>query len=564
MKINFIIDENNNDSVTDANIMNFMFKKIKQTTDIKFVNTNNFKCEKVSINIFFGVINNLLLDYAKYNILIPSQNIFKKEWLQFLDLFDKVIAKTRYIETIYKSFIPSEKLKYIGWRSTDISNNIDKDYHECLLFCYDSTKTNYKKIIENWEVDFPKLNIVNGHLFKLDQIETVHKQENIIIHSSIKQNELENLFNRCGIHLCLNEIDSFSHNINQSCLSKSIPVLVDNGSMKENVNSDVAFIVGSQKKKSAIFLGSRYEFNVESFKKKIKEITKTSLTTLEIMGKNARINAIKNHGLNDILFKEEFSNIIKNVRELPINKYKTIEEENLPKVSIVTLSHNRKHMFKLAIYNFNTINYPKDKIEWVIYDTSNKEDRVEDLLPNEVKRSELNINYIYDNTNLKSIGETRNNSITHCSNDIVVFMDDDDYYPQDSVLNRVSHLIHYNKKMVGCTIVGCFNINKFISYIYSEPVLSQYHRRISPATLCFYKNIINDTCRFNDDNIFECETIFKNMNYNDFKEISWENIIISISHKNNTTNRNTPNSKANGCHYGWGEKLFKFIAELDD
>ena len=49
-----------------------------------------------------------------------------------------------------------------------------------------------------------------------------------------------------------------------------------------------------------------------------------------------------------------------------------------------------------------------------------------------------------------------------------------------------------------------------------------------------------------------------------FKELSWENIIVSLSHKNNTTNRNVPNQKPNGCHYGFTDKLLKFILELDD
>ena len=30
----------------------FMFKKIKDNTDIKLVNVNNFKCENASINFF--------------------------------------------------------------------------------------------------------------------------------------------------------------------------------------------------------------------------------------------------------------------------------------------------------------------------------------------------------------------------------------------------------------------------------------------------------------------------------------------------------------------------------
>ena len=74
MKINLIIDKNSLDSQTDANIMGFLFKKIKDKTELKMVDVNNFKCEKASINIFFGCINNVLNDYAKANICVPNQN----------------------------------------------------------------------------------------------------------------------------------------------------------------------------------------------------------------------------------------------------------------------------------------------------------------------------------------------------------------------------------------------------------------------------------------------------------------------------------------------------------
>ena len=135
MKINFIINDDDVDSLTDANILDFLFKKIKGKVEIKKVNVNNYKCENASINVFFGIINNLLLDYAKYNILIPNQHKFKKEWIKMLSNFDMVIAKTKYIETLFKSFIDKDKIKYVGWRSSDLCNNIDKNYDEILLYC---------------------------------------------------------------------------------------------------------------------------------------------------------------------------------------------------------------------------------------------------------------------------------------------------------------------------------------------------------------------------------------------------------------------------------------------
>ena len=43
MKINFIVNQEDQNSELDANILSFLFKKIKYTTDIKLVNVNNFK-----------------------------------------------------------------------------------------------------------------------------------------------------------------------------------------------------------------------------------------------------------------------------------------------------------------------------------------------------------------------------------------------------------------------------------------------------------------------------------------------------------------------------------------
>ena len=278
------------------------------------------------------------------------------------------------------------------------------------------------------------------------------------------------------------------------------------------------------------------------------------------MSKNARDNALKYHALNDKLFKETFTEILKKVRSSPIIKFKKISDEDLPKISVVTLTHNRPDFFKLAIYNFNTINYPSDKLEWIIYDTSNDEMVVENQLPSLSDREKLNIKYIKNNS-IISIGKSRNLACKQASNDIIVFMDDDDYYPPNSVTNRVKALLNSNKNIVGCCILGSFDINKFISFIESKSFDKKLGLKISPATLCFKKEILDNNL-FDDENIDEAFTLINN-NYNNFKEISWEDIIVSLIHKNNTTYRNVPQIKANGCHYKWSEKLFRFLTSFD-
>ena len=558
MKINFIINESDNDSRTDANILSFMFKKIKDKVDIKLININNFKCEKASINIFFGCINNVLLDFAKSNILIPNQCTFMKEWTQYLDNFDLILIKTNYMEEIFKTYVDSSKLKYIGWRSTDLYTSVDKEYDEYLLYCYDQKYTNFKKIIDAWEPTYPTLNIVNGSLFNIKK-----NQDNINYLDKLSQNEFEIMFNRCGVHICLNNIDSFSHNINQCMLAKSIPLIINGGPMKEIVSLEDCIPLKSKKKKLTNLLGSKYDYDVDELKTSITKIMNTSINSLESMSENCRTHAIRNHSINDQLFKDLMNNHLKNVRNNSVKKSTDIVNSELPKISCITLTHNRKHMFKLAVYNYQTCDYPKNKMEWIIYDTSNDDETVEEFLPNEEERLKMGIKYIHLNECM-TIGESRNRACEIAKNDIIVFMDDDDYYFPQNINKRINALVNNNKKIVGCCYLGSLAINKVISYINAPSIYSSIGKSISPASLCFYKNILNDKCKFNDSNIYECETIFEHIHLSMFKELSWEEIIVSLAHKNNITNRNVPNSKPNGCLYGWTGKLLKFILELDD
>jgi len=558
MKVNFIINNDDMNSKTDANIVSFLFKKIKDKIDVKLVDCNNYKCENASINIFFGCINNVLCGYSKYNILLPNQHTFFKEWINHLHNFDLILAKTKYIQEIFKSYVSEDKIKYIGWRSTDLYNSVEKDYNEYLLYCYDDKYTDYKKIIDSWDDNFPNLNIINGHLFNVKK-----NQANINYCGELKEHEFENLFNKCGIHICLNVIDSFCYNINQCALSKSIPLIINGGPMNEIVSIDDCFSVKGKKKKLTHFLGSKYDYDSNDLKSVISKIMNINSKTLELMGENSRKNALKIHNMNNILFKELMVEHLKIVRTKGKPESIIVSNDDLPNITCITLTHNRRNMFSLATYNYNTSNYPKDKIEWLIYDTSNDDEDVEQYLPPLEEREKMNISYYHVNE-LMTIGNARNNACKLAKNDIIVFMDDDDYYFPNSINNRVNNLLQNNNKMVGVRYLASLSITHVISYMNAPAITTKLGKSVSPATLCFYKSILNEACFFDDSNINECETIFNNIDISKFKEISWEDIIVSLAHKNNMTNRSVPKSKPNGCHYGFTDKLLKFVLELDD
>lgn len=572
MKINIIFSKSKNNSIIDANILCFLFKKIKHKIEPKYVELENYKCDNASINIFIGTINPLFIQNAKTNILLFDSSIFPKSHNEYLKLVDYIFTKTEYETNLVSISVTKKKIKYIGWRSSDLNfSSSTPDYSKYLLFCYDDS-SDYSKIINTWQnTEFTnhtrdsdiKLHVVNFNLTKMKEKDIT--SDNIVIEKNLTQENFEQLFNECGVHLCLPSLNSFSHYLNQTVLSRCIPLVTDISSNYELVSPDHSYKVTGKIIKNKYKLGSSLEIDSDSLKQSLINSTKLSEQSLEELGVESRKNAIKNHNKNDILFKESLTNIIKETLDKPKSKNKyninDLKDDDLPTVSIVTLTHNRKKFFNLAILNFNSIDYPKEKLEWIIYDTSNEENCVEKLLPPENSRHKYNIKYVKNDT-IESIGTSRNIAFSKCSNEIILLFDDDDYYPSTSVKQRIIPFIKNDTiSIVACSIIGSFELNKYISYIDAPSIFGHPNKKYKIATLALRKSSINkDIC--DDSSIDEFYT-FLSSNLNKIFEISWEGVIISLVHSKNTTFRKVPNTESNGSHFGFSEKMFKFITELD-
>lgn len=584
MKVNIILSNENENSITDANIINFLFKKIKHNLDVKIVNINSFKCDNASINLFIGIVNPLLYPFAKTNMLLIDNNLFPKSYMFSLKNIDYVFTKTSDIASYLSNFIQKDQIIDIGWRSTDLKvTSAESDFSKYLLFCHDANdQAVYRKIITTWNQRLSddgfsgKLHVVNFGLTKMNISEIT--ASNIIIENTISQEAFERLFNTCGVHICLPEHFSFSHYLNQSMLCRSVVIIPDQMGYKDfTANADGSFgdygffVTGRESKHKTLF-GTKFSFNEDSFLAKVNEVSKVKRNTLENLGQQARSDALRNHARNNGLFKDHMTSIIKKTLSKPKTEMlKNVLDDNLPTVSIVTLTHNRKKFFRMAILNYNQIEYPKQKLEWIIYDTSNSENCVEDMLPGENDRSKYNIKYFKSDA-VETIGESRNFAMRQCQNDIIVFFDDDDYYPAESVKKRVTPLIHDSSiNLVACSAIGTFAINKYKSFVDYPSITGTPSKRFRIATLALRRAIIGKNDNFWCDNtsINEFHSIFSS-NLRSIQEINWEGVIVSLVHSQNTTHRVIPKSEinergeeVNECHFGFGNKLFKFITELD-
>jgi len=218
------------------------------------------------------------------------------------------------------------------------------------------------------------------------------------------------------------------------------------------------------------------------------------------------------------------------VLKLPI----TEDDSELPCVSIITPTFERRDIFKIALYNFYHIDYPSYKIQWVIADES----RTEENYLNEMIPKDPRITYVKvkskDGTRLP-VGKKRNYLVKQAKYDIIIHMDDDDYYPPESVLARVKTLLKYPKKnIVGCHTFATYDLYKGNSCFSGDK--DEFDNKIyfAEASMCYRKSFWKERS-FNDISSSAEFYYFLQGRLNDMIHIPSLFVIIAITHHSNLT-----------------------------
>jgi len=231
------------------------------------------------------------------------------------------------------------------------------------------------------------------------------------------------------------------------------------------------------------------------------------------------------------------------------------KEEDLPDVSILCITKDRRPFMPLLKYSYMIQSYPEDKMEIVIVDDG--DDSIEDTL-----FGVPNVKYVRCDPGM-TISQKRNLGVENAMYDIIVVMDDDDVYPNNSVLQRVAMLLKEPKKQCGfCTTIPCYDITKYSSFMNVPPITLQMSERISEATLIFTKSFWEEN-KF-DDMVHVGEgNAFIRGREQMCREISPQEVIVSLVHPKNTSSRKLPNiPESNGCHWGFNENLYALISQI--
>jgi glycosyltransferase involved in cell wall biosynthesis len=208
-----------------------------------------------------------------------------------------------------------------------------------------------------------------------------------------------------------------------------------------------------------------------------------------------------------------------------------------PFVSVVTPTYNRRKFIPYLIRVYNAQTYPKDRMEWIILDDGS--DKVGDLFE-EASRTIPNIRYIPHDTKLL-IGQKRNMMNDMSRGDIIVAMDDDDYYPPE----RVSHVVQRFMANPRIELAGSSEMLLFFTTDKKIFRVGPYGpRHATNGTLAYRKSYLAHH-RYNEVQTHAEEKSFLEDYRNPMIQLEPEKTILVMCHADNTFDKNNLRTTGN-------------------
>jgi hypothetical protein len=243
--------------------------------------------------------------------------------------------------------------------------------------------------------------------------------------------------------------------------------------------------------------------------------------------------------------------------------------EECPPITVLTLTYNRRKYIDLAMLNLLITDYPRAKIEWLVVEDSDDQEKAasDKILKFAADHPEITVSYL-PLIKKTPIGEKRNLGMARATHDIIVTMDDDDYYPTTSFRRRVGWLtkgafgpgLAMKPRAVACTMLAMYDLMTGKSAVNVPPWDIGLGARTSEASMAFYKSFWTDR-PFPSVNVAEGEEWITGRE-GDVLEIPPQQIIVALSHDSNLSSRKIPAEAPVNCFWGFDRELLVFLHGL--
>ena len=158
----------------------------------------------------------------------------------------------------------------------------------------------------------------------------------------------------------------------------------------------------------------------------------------------------------------------------------------LPFVSLCTPTFNRRPFVPMMIQCFLHQDYPKDRMEWIIVDDGT--DKIRDLVE-DIEQ----VKYFSSNEKM-TLGVKRNFCNREAKGEIIIYIDDDDFYPRERVSHAVAKLMENPEYL----IAGSSEMYVYFKDLDKMFTFGPYGRNhATAATFAFRKELLTKT-QFDD------------------------------------------------------------------
>lgn len=201
-----------------------------------------------------------------------------------------------------------------------------------------------------------------------------------------------------------------------------------------------------------------------------------------------------------------------------------MEKEDLPFISVCTPTFNRRPFIEMMFQCFKNQTYPASRMEWIIVDDGT--DKIQDL----VESSGISQIKYFPIENKMRLGAKRNFMHTKATGSILVYMDDDDYYPPE----RVEHAVETLTKNPTVMCAGASEI-----YVYYNHIQKMYQsgpygpNHATAGTFAFRSQLLNE-CRYDENASLAEEKLFLNNFTIPIVQLDPLKTILVFSHTHNT------------------------------
>ena len=505
------------------------------------------------------------MPWASTNYLLLNPEWYYEEaWASYLKHFDGVIFRDIHSKQRFEHKYPNVKTYYISWccgpKAIDEKAPKSMSLEDGFVWFLGGSKNKREAasvMLPTWKGSWPKLTVYTTR--QLDISGSLQSNVEVRV-EDLDKDQRKRLQAWYPGHVCVSQAEAFGYTAAEAEANGAFVLLND----LEVYKLDYA--------------ANTYVKQIQT-PKVMKDLASTALlTSFEWDGELPSMDLVRNQQTmmsesRKEVCVERFRSFWSDVKKLATERKSTkpkhlppvLSQDDCPPISIVTLLYNRRKFFDLACHNIMLSDYPKEKIEWVIVDDSDDpNEAVSDrVIQVGLKSAPLTVVYVPYERKLP-ISEKRNIGVKRSKHDIVLFMDDDDHYPETSFRRRVAWLTKHPwaPQCVACTTIACYDLLRGVSAVNTPPWNLPLKQRISEATLTFYKSWW-DTQKFAFKvDVGEGESFLEGREQ-EVLELPPQQIIVAFSHKKNTSGRRIPADDAKpGCFWGFPKEFLIYIHKL--